>query len=55
LTLRSEAGSDANILPSIFVLAIKKSDGSPEIFKARFAIDGHKYKENNAQLHTSNK
>lgn len=38
VVLRPEADENPNVLPSRFVLAIKKADGGKEVLKARFLI-----------------
>jgi hypothetical protein len=61
LSLRSEAGPNASVLPSRFVLSIKRADDGEEIYKARLVVGGSQgqvqellgtYKKyNNADVH----
>jgi Reverse transcriptase (RNA-dependent DNA polymerase) len=47
-------GRTSNILPSRFVLAIKRRDNGEEIFKARLVIGGHRDREKQSRVHTAN-
>jgi transposase InsO family protein len=47
-------GEKLNVLPSRFVLAIKRKDDGEEVLKARFVIGGHKDIWKKALVHISN-
>jgi hypothetical protein len=45
--------NNPNVLPSRFVLAIKRRDSGEEIMKARLVIGGHRDKEKQFRVHTA--
>lgn len=53
LVLREELPSNPNIVPSRFVLAIKREGNGEEVFKARFVLGGHIDKEKRNVVHSA--
>ena len=53
LVLREEVGLKPNIIPTRFVLSIKRSDDDKEVLKARFVLGGHRDREKSSLVHTS--
>jgi hypothetical protein len=51
LSLRSEGGPNASVLPSRFVLSIKRADDGEEIYKARLVVGGHRDKSKSSLVH----
>jgi hypothetical protein len=54
IVLKSEVETDANIIPSRMILAIKKGEDGSEVYKARLVLGGHRDKEKRALIHNSN-
>ena len=53
IVLREEIGEHPNIIPSRFVLAIKKDGSDEEILKARFVLGGHRDKNSRTIVHNA--
>jgi hypothetical protein len=51
--LREEIGPDPNIIPSRFVLAIKRKDDGSEIYKARSFLGGHRDRGKRSVVHSA--
>lgn len=51
--LRSEIEDNPNIVPSRFVLAIKRKDTGEEVYKARFVLGGHKDRDKRSVVHSA--
>jgi len=53
IVLQRDVEYEPNIIPSRFVLAIKKADDGTEAYKARFVLGGHRDKENRSLVHNA--
>ena len=51
--LREDTENPPNIIPSRFILAIKKSDDGSEVYKALFFLGGHRDREKGELVHNS--
>jgi hypothetical protein len=46
-------GNNPNIVPSRFVLAIKRKDNGEEVYKARFVLGGHRDRDKRHIVHSA--
>lgn len=48
-----EAGEKRNIVPSMYVFAIKHKESGKDVLRARFVVSGHRDREKNSLVHNS--